>query len=459
MNRLATGIMAVALFAPAALHAQKKPSDNMHTRSADVYLQTANKERVTADRQAAFQKVLEKAFDGIKAEPNNPKSYFQAGLAYVGLNDFIGADSVFDKAEALYPEYMKQTETMRLNGWITLYNAGVTALNGNNVAEAIKNLEAADAIYQKRPEALVTLGAIYMQQANFAKAETTLKKALVILGGPERAKVKADQLKNWEEDELNVALRLANMYADQKRNDEAEKVYRDLLKAQPSNTMAAANLATVLTRTGKKDEALAVYRDLLKQQDLSENTLVKAGIGLFTAQDYVAAADAFRRALTINPYAHATMYNLAQALFATSSDLEKQKAANPSKKAELDAQLAKLYEEMRITAEKLHGIDPTGRNVLMMLAQAQRSLGDLATGAAAEDWKRKALATLEKHKAVVAEVSELSVIPVGTEADVSGKVTNLTAAPGTPLKLRLTIVDVKGAELVSEVIEGCGTGE
>src|SRR5690606_22581670 len=104
------------------------------------------------------------------------------------------------------------------------------------------------------------------------------------------------------------------------------------------------------------------------------------------------------RVLEINPVSHEGLYNLAQSLFGQSAALDdERKAAAEPRKKEIDAQLAQLNQALLSTAEKLLEVDPANRNGLMMLAQAQRSLGELAPAAEKKQWQDATLATLERH--------------------------------------------------------------
>jgi tetratricopeptide (TPR) repeat protein len=450
MKRL-SAILLAGLLLPAAAEAQR-PSNSMHTRSAETYMADAEKGgRSTAEKAEAYRKALEAALQGAQADAGNSKHWFIAGKAYARLNDVAGADSAFDKAEQLWPEYAKETEPERLNAWISAYNAGVAAVQAGKVEEAITALENADRIYRKRPEALVTLGSIYMQSGNAAKAEETFLRALTVLRG-DRAGLKPQEVQAWNEDELTVAMRLATLYVDQNKNAEAEKAYRDLLARQPDNAMAKSNLAVVLSRAGKAADAAVIYKELLTKPDLSEAALFNIGIGMFRAEQYKDAAVAFRRSLEANPHSHDVLYNLAQSLFATTGQLEKEKAAAPARAAEINAQLKLVNEEMRAIAERLRAIDPANSNVFMMQAQAQRALADISTGAAADELRKQVLATLEAHKALPFEVTELRVSPGEKEFQLIGRVKNLTLPAGAPIKIRFIVVNKDGAEIAAEDI-------
>lgn len=439
-------LLVAALLVPAAAQAQKKPSNNMHTRSADVYLGQAQQAKVNADRKELLQKALAAALEGAKTDPGNPKPWFQAGVAYAGLGDLAGADSAFDKAEQIYPEYAAEIDPERQNAWITAYNTGVKALQGGDAAGAIAAFEVATAIYQKRPEALVLLGSLHMQNGDAGKAERAFIDALAILRGPARTSLKPEEAASWAEDEATVALRLSTIYADQNKNDEAIKVYQDLLTSQPDNAMARANLAVVLARAGRTEEAVKIYKEMLAQQDVPEATLFNIGVGLFRAEQYAESAEAFRRASAINPHSHETLYNLSQSLLAQSGALEKQQ---PQPKDELK----KIYEEMRTISQTLQGIDPANRNVIMMLAQAQRSLSELAGQTPeGEQLRKDVLASLQKAEALQFEVSDINVAPGETEVQITGKVTNIKGTAGAPVRLKFIVLSREGAELMAHEV-------
>ncbi|MBR9990715.1 MAG: tetratricopeptide repeat protein [Gemmatimonadetes bacterium] len=451
MKRWSTVLVAAAILVPAAVDAQR-PSNNMHTRSAETYLSQADREVVITDKNQYLTKALEAAFAGIEASPDNPRSWFQAGQAYLGMKDWAGADSAFTRAEQIYPDYAEEIDPLRQAAWIDAYNAGVTALQANNVEEAISTLSVANMLYDKRPEAMVTLGSLHVQQGDLARAETIFQQALSVLRGPERANRSEQELVTWAEDEITVSMRLANILVEQENFAAAEKVYSDLLASQPGNAMARANLAIVMSRAGKTEEAAAAYRELLALDDLAEGTLFNIGIGLFRAQDFGRAATAFGRVIALNPVSHESLYNLGQSLFAQSGTLEAEKdGATPARSQEITAELIRLNESLRTTAGTLLELDPTNRNAMMMLAQSQRSLAELGAGDA-DALRRDALATLEAHAAMPVEISNISVIPGQGIVQIVGRVTNLKAAPGSPITIRFSAIDREGNELAGEDI-------
>ena len=78
MKRL-SAIVLVGLVLPAAAEAQR-PSNSMHTRSAETYMADAEKGgRTPAEKAEAYRKALEAALQGAQADASNSKHWFIAG--------------------------------------------------------------------------------------------------------------------------------------------------------------------------------------------------------------------------------------------------------------------------------------------------------------------------------------------------------------------------------------------
>jgi len=450
MKRWSTAIMAALLLAPAAAQAQR-PQNNVHTRSADVYLSDAFDPNTNpGDKLDILKKAVEAATKGTQNDPQNPKPWFQLGRAQAGLGNFLAADSAFDRAEQMYPEYAAETDPERLRAWIESYNGAVAAIQANNVSEAIRNLELADAMYRKRPEALVTLGSLYVQEGQLDKAEVTLKAALAVIRGPERAKLNEQQKTAWAEDEEQVTRRLTNLYLEAERFAEAEALLREMVQAQPNSVAMKGTLAQTLLRAGKMPEAVTVYREILAMSDVDEIALFNTAIGLYRAEQFTDAAAAFRRALEVNPHSHDTQYNLSQAILAHATALVKERdTAAADRKALINTQLTQLYTELLALTESLAAIDPANRQLLMLRAEAQRNLGELGGADRAAEWRNKVLATLEAHKAMKVDVSNVIALPGDKTYQISGRVTNVAMTAGAPVKLRFVILNREGAEIAT----------
>jgi tetratricopeptide (TPR) repeat protein len=361
----------------------------------------------------------------------------------MGLGNVAGADSAFDRAEELHAAYKEETEPYRLNAWVTAFNKGVEQIQAGDTDAAIASMEAADAVYRGRPEALTTVAQLYLQKGDTQRAEQAFRQALEILRGPAREGLTPEEETKWLANEEDAVLMLAGVLADTERDEEAITLYREFIQHNPDNAMAKTNLAVVLTRAGKADEAAVMFNELLGRQDLEPAQLFNIGVGLFRAEQWEPAARAFTRAVEGAPYSHDALYNLGQSLYAHTADLEKARAAGDNSNNE---KLVEIYTQMGDVAKRILEIDPTNRNVYMMLAHTQRARGELsADKAKVEEWKKAALASLEAHEALDFEVGRIQVVPGAPgKFTVMGQITNVKAPVGTPLKINFQLVDKAG---------------
>lgn len=436
MNRMGLLMLGAALAVPAVAHAQSKPSSSMHTRSAEVYLRDARAS--PADKEELLQKAVEVLSEGDK---ENPRVWLLLGQAYALQEDAVGADSAFDRAESLYPEYEAEIEPLRENLWASLYNAAVASLQANALDEALSRFEQADAIYRGRPEALMAMAPLYVRRNDYAKAEAAYRAVLeVVRAAPED--LEPELRTEWESFEEVAIGEIGTLLGAQQKYDEAAAFYRELLAADPQNTAAKTELAVALSRAGQADEAATLYAELLAEPSLDEAALFNIGVGLYRAEQFESAAQAFRRALERNPHANETRYNLGQAVYASAAAAE-QGAKDP-------AVLRPLYEELSEVAKALTAADPNNRNAWIMLAQAQRSLVDMTEGPTGQELRNDMVRALEAAEALTFEVTDVSMRPTETGVQLTGGVVNLKLEPGTPVRLRFTLVDTSGASIASQ---------
>jgi tetratricopeptide (TPR) repeat protein len=447
MRRMVGYALAALLLAPVSVQAQQEPSNSMHTRSAEIYLDRAESASAGEERNDLLTKALEVLMEGAESDPGNPRIWFMAGQAYARMGDAAAADSAFDKAESIYPEYAPEIEPERLNLWITRYNQGVTALQAGDQATAMSELEAADRIYRGRPEAILMLGTLRAQDGNLEGAEEAYRAALEITQGPASANVDETDRTAWVEQELVAADRLATLLSQLGRNDEAMDVYRSVVQRYPDNSQAKADLAAQLAVAGQTDEAAALYESLLENGDLNDIAWFNAGVRLYSADQPELAAKAFRKSVEINPYSRDSWYNLGQALYARSSSLEMQLDEAPEgEKATLTEQVIALNEQLAEAATRIRELDPAFRPALMMEAQALRTISVNVEGEAARsEIQNQVVATLEAAEAMPFEVTGIQYRPLqeGSVA-MSGRVTNVNLPAGETITLDFTLIGEDG---------------
>jgi tetratricopeptide (TPR) repeat protein len=459
MNRLRGLILAalaVALAAPTVAEAQQgsRPSNNVWTRSATLYLDRATRNPRPEEQRALWEQALEQSLLGTQNDPGNPNVWRLAGTAYVRLGDFVRADSMFRRAEALWSPY-EEVARERSNAWVTAFNAGIANVGQNNFEAAIAQMQRAHVIYDQRPEAQLQLGSLYARTGEADKAVDAFRGALVVLRGPGRENLGARNEARWREFEEIAAFNLAQILATEGRDAEAIEAFTDFLAREPDNVTAKQNLAVVLTRAGRADEAARIYTELLARGDLQDRDYMAIGLGLFRAEQFDRAEDAFAKALELNPYLRDARFNQSQSIYARAVALEREReTARGADATRLKDELRGLYEELRVASEALLELDPLNRNTMLLLARAHRGLADVAVNDRTADAARaKSLEVLRREDATAFFVTDLEVRPADEEAvTIRGKVQNAKAPAGQPVQITFTLLNKAGAPVAEEAV-------
>jgi tetratricopeptide (TPR) repeat protein len=359
---------------------------------------------------------LTAATEGISADPQNPKSYFQAAQAYVGLDDFAGADSMFTKAEELHPRYVLETEPYREQGWANAYNAAIVPLNEGNLEAAAELFEMANRLYPERPEAFLQLGSLYSRMNEPARAAEEFQTAMDILEESKEVQMMDTAAapiweQHWEiaTSGLGQALTFSEQY------QEAADLYGQLLEEDPNNAQLMGSLASVLTELGQPDSVQALYDNLLARPDLTERDFFNAGVGLYQIEQYDKAAEAFRTAAEMNPFNRDARLNLAQTLH-----------------------IAEQYEALIPASQDLLEVDPLNGLGWIFLTRAYSELGQT----------EEANTVFQEYQSIGYEVEEIRLDgnPDGG-ARITGQLKNTTGEPGTPVTLRFHFGGENGQEV------------
>ncbi|MEJ2678012.1 MAG: tetratricopeptide repeat protein, partial [Gemmatimonadota bacterium] len=351
-----------------------KPSDDGQTRAASLYLARA----VSAPDSTAqdlYQKALEASTQAAQDNPQNPKAYYLMGQAQAGLGHYVAADSLLTKAQDLYPAYKSEIDGEREQAWILAYNQGVAAVNAGNIQKAGELFADANMLYQGRPEALMNLAWVALQNNNSDKAIKAYREALAIIESSKRDSLNEQQLASWKDSEQLATNNMAQLLAREGRFDEAVQVLENFLKYNPNDLNAKVNLAEMLTRGGHTDSAQMIYDSLLTRQDLGFEEYFQIGIGFFNSDSFKRAAGAFRTAAKLNPYSRDSWYNLVQSLYSEAQAIEKD-SAQAADTAAMNQKLVPMYKELLDAANKVLQFDPYNRNIMTFMARADRGLSE-----------------------------------------------------------------------------------
>lgn len=405
------------------------PRETQNTEAAAQALEAASEAEESGDAQQArvhYQQALQAGEAAIAEDETNPLAHRLAGLAALGLEDYQAAGAHLDRAIELRPVYEFQLVETRENAWIELYQEATPYVQQGDYEEALVYFENADAIYQGRPEAMVTLGQLYAQLRRHDEAVEAIDDALAFPETEMYAVVDSTTRQGWDEQLQELPLLKAQVLADAGRFEEAVVMYEDLSAQNPANVELRRGLAAILMELGRQDEAFAIYGEMLEMPGLSPGDLFSIGVGFYQGEDYGLAAQAFGQAAEVSVNDRDALEMWARSL-----------------------QLDSAYAEVPPVADRWIELDPNSQNAWLILAQSANQIGDQS-------------ATTEAVQAVEAlevSVQDLQMTRFGNGgASVSGSLVNKTLDPGSSVTMRFTFYDNSGAP-IGTVTETVSVGE
>jgi tetratricopeptide (TPR) repeat protein len=390
MNRyrgLSLVLAAVAMIAalPMGIAAQKW-DDDRYTREADKFLALAMTRADQAERSAMYQQALDALHDGLTDDADNGKLWYTAGVCYVGVSRYEDADAAFDRALELYPDAEADIEAEREAGWIQAFTEGVAFMDMGPASypQALEIMEAGEALYSKRPEGLLNMGSMYAALGQNDRAEDAFVRAAAAAQGELYERVDSATQQSW------------NGYVD----------------------MATLNVAQIRGTVG---------------------------VDAFSAGDYAAAAEAFQRAMEVNPYSRDYLLNYVQAKYAQATDLEDEIEADSSRLEEYRPQMIELYASLQQEIPKVREFDPTNSNLMIIHARAVRRENELKGDTTAA--QQGALAILEAEREIPIEVVDMSIQPGDGAATVAGRVRNKSLDANAPVVIEITLIGLEGSDI------------
>lgn len=429
----------------------KEPGGGRWATSAELYLQKARENPDPETKRERYRQALEQSLEGTVEQPDNPRNYKMAGEAYVGLNDYVAADSMWNAAVQMWSCYGAQIDTLRYRAWVGSFNSGVRYSQSGDLEKAQQSYQQAWTIFKKLPQPQLQLGGIYAQEALSADTEEKRQEyqqkaidayqAAVDAMGRASDRLNQEQLHTYRR---AASFNLAQLLAFEERYEESAEAYQEFLAQEPGNIDALENAAVVLTRAAQKAaseaaeledgpdkqallekadafqaEAQAYYDQLLAREDLEAEDYHNVGLGLMQTGRQEQAIQAFEMALDLQPYRHNSLEQLAMAYF------QSQK-----------------YDALKGAAEKLVQRYPLSLNNLALLANAYREAEDADN----------ALATLERREELPIEVTDLQLNSEEGVYTINGYVQNIKGEAGTPLELRFDFYNDAGQVVATETV-------
>lgn len=404
--------------------------DDTFTRAAEEALENAEEAEDEAVARDYYQSAAASADMGIEADSTNPLAYYLAGQAYLGAGDYFAAAERLDRAEELRPVYTVQTERMRETAWVELYRGGAPLLNEGDYEGAADYFAKADAIYDGRPEARITLGQIYAQLGRNDEAVEALRGALAIVESDRIDEVSPEMAESWRTQAAELPGQIARILVGAGRNEEAVEQLNGMLAEDPDNIANLRMLGSAYVSMDQPDSATAVFSRILDLPGLNSGDYYETGVGFYRIGAYAEAAEAFGAGAAQSAYDRDNVEMWARALqlaYPTGQDAEEPPAGK--------------VEEMQAASEQWIELDPFNPNAYLILAQAVNKQGD---GERAGE-----LIGAIEELAVTLENSQLQRYTNGGAIAV-GAVRNKTLPEGSTVTVEITFYDEAGTALSTE---------
>ncbi|NNF12805.1 MAG: tetratricopeptide repeat protein [Gemmatimonadetes bacterium] len=405
------------------------PRETPNTEAAEQALEAASEAEENGDDAQArvhYQQALDAANAAVAEDGTNPLGHRLAGLAALGLDDYEAAGNHFDRAIELRPVYEFQLVETRENAWIDLYQEATPHVQSGDYESAVPFFENADAIYQGRPEAMLTLGQIYAQLRRHDESIENIDAALDFRESEMYSVVDSTTRAGWDEQLADLPLLKAQVLADAGRWEEAVVLYEDLSAQNPSDVELKRGLAAILMELERQDEAFAIYDEMMNMPGLSPSALFSIGVGFYQGSEYELAAQAFSRAAEVSVNDRDALEMWARSL-----------------------QLGEMFTEVPAVADRWIELDPNSQNAWLILAQSANQSGDQET-------TQEAVQAVEALEVSVQDLQMTRIANGG--ASITGSLINKTLDSGASVTMRFTFYDNSGSP-IGTVTESITVGE
>lgn len=252
----------------------------------------------------------------------------------------------------------------------------------------------------------MNMGIIYEQLGRDDEAIDALGAALAVIRGPHPQEMMARDsalAQGWLDQEALLTSSRAMLLSRQERHNEAADEYGVYLDKYPGDISALSQMAAQLAASGMADSAQAIYDNLLSGEQMGIRDYFNVGVGLYMADSFARAAEAFQKVVDVSPQNRDALLNLTTSLYQ-----------------------AEDWEACVPVARQLVELDPFGAENHPMLA---RCLSETDEGLAAGK-------VIEEYQALSFTIGAAALSPnAGGGASVTAQLTNKTLAPGTMITI------------------------
>jgi tetratricopeptide (TPR) repeat protein len=282
-----------------ALPAQQCPLEaNDYTNEAASQIQNARGMEDAAERAPYYQRALEQLELAIAESPNDAAALWLFGEVYVGLGDYVAADSILKRLLEVAPGCRDQAGQTRRVGWVTSYNEGLQAFAAGDMTTALAAFEKANVI-QQDARSYNNAAFIYHELGETEKAIETYRTSMEVATEPEPRRA--------------AIINLAELLTSVQRVAEAVEIYEIYTANYPDDAFARINYAVLLAQAGEPQRSAELFAELRQREDYTFEEWNELGVGLLRVGAFVEAIPIFNRARELEPFNKYVMANLVDA--------------------------------------------------------------------------------------------------------------------------------------------------
>jgi tetratricopeptide (TPR) repeat protein len=428
---------------------QHRPRDGVYSAKAWEYVQRARDEEDPQDKRGYYNFALRQLLEGIEAEPDNPNYYKMAGEISLELRDYVGADTLWDRAACMWQPYVLAIQGLRTIAWSELIEQANELLAGGEEAAAMELYSQAYTVNDREPHTVFQVATYNVQRAQMTESDSLRKlymdearwgfrEALAATG-------RSESLSEEDRGEFywTASTNLAQILAFEGQLLEAAAVYEEFLEMYPGHADARSGLASYLAMhvvalldsaeltvdeaakenllaeaAGIEEKVLEQYSALLDMEgaNLGADKYNDMGIGLYELSAYGEAVAAFNQALDLEPYRPQSLEYLCHSLYQ-----------------------AERYDTLLVVAQKLVERYPANADFLALLAHAWRGNDD----------SQRALEVLQLREALPFQLAQV-ILQGGA---VFGELQNLGLEPGASIVVEFDFYDSGGTVIGTGALE------
>ena len=268
--------------------------------------------------QGDYDKAIEFYTAEVVDNPLNDEAWFELGQCYRLKNNYVKMSEAFDKSleasDGFYDDIVAEREDL----WMKFYNEGVPYFNEQQYEKALLYFENAVIVDSENREGYKERGMCCLQLSN-AEADSANKSELLHKAINDfKTFISMDE----EGEDLTVRINLGNIYYKNGWDEEAIKIFQEVLKLDPENLSAVSQLATIYRERGDSEKAVEMYNRILNTQAENPDLWFNLGILYFQMENFEEAKKSFDKVLEIYPDDVETLMNLVSSLWKAEMETE-----------------------------------------------------------------------------------------------------------------------------------------